>query len=400
MKKFLLLFLSLLIVASTNAQINYTVETFNATPSDFLLLNLHNQAITSNDTINERILDLTDVGLVDSILPKRKKPHHKLFLVGWGISTFGGYNWRKVFPVKGKLVGRVISQTKSGEEEYTEFDVNQNLEFHLPKYLNKSFESYDLQKKIHRQDIRKSHRRNYNVPPFVRDPTNLGPISQYQIHTELTPPRAFRQTLDKLFYPVIRPMDMGHHFNFLDNNPSVGTYGPYCLDCNHSCHPELHPYEWLWWLNLSKPDSLWNEKTWLVGLLKEGSNRFTAWAKGPRTGFISIPFLIDTRDSTAEISYDHILMNKFYDDILKAHFDSTQKTIDLTKVNQQISIQTPTQTISIKLHFNIPIYSQGLKIWISKINLDDTNHLVSGYLNIATSVEDVYNARIVVKRNW
>ena len=44
--------------------------------------------------------------------------------------------------------------------------------------------------------------------------------------------------------------------------------------------------------------------------------------------------------------------------------------------------------------------TEGLKIWMTKINLDEANQSISGYLNIATSVEDVYTARIIFRSKW
>ena len=98
----------------------------------------------------------------------------------------------------------------------------------------------------------------------------------------------------------------------------MGFYGAYCLDCNHNCHPEMHPYEWTWWLNLKDGES--TNKTWLIGLFHEGSNRFPKWSKNPMTGEIKIPFAFAIgQDSPLNcgITIDHLVFSKFEDAEIK-----------------------------------------------------------------------------------
>ena len=127
MKRILLLILLAMYGLHTGfAQSNFSIKTFNETDVAFKHLWLTNAAIAANDTVNEKILDLAEPMVLDSVL-KRKKQHHRLFLVGWTIHAFAGYNWRAMDMTKQKLVGTVQRFGHSSTIEFTEYDVN----FHL-----------------------------------------------------------------------------------------------------------------------------------------------------------------------------------------------------------------------------------------------------------------------------
>jgi hypothetical protein len=309
------LLLVTILLQTSLAQTTFTVSSFNRTGKEFKYLLLQNSQISANDTINEEILDLVEPQLTDSVVSRRKQ-HHRLFMVGWMIHAFGGYNWRTVDKHKQKFVGTSKHAGRSGEIEYTEYDIKFHLQFHLNKYLHKNFEAYDLQKKYHRQDVRPSHRTNYKVPPFVRDTNDIS-IKQYGLGCELTPPHPYIAPLHYLFFPTLpKGGGLKEHANFGDDHPSLGVYGTWCLDCNHNCHPEMHPYEWIWWLNVND-DDMNTDKTWLVGLFHEGSNRFKNWSKNPMTGSIKIPFACRTQGGFDNvIVIDHLVYHRFKDDNL------------------------------------------------------------------------------------
>src|SRR3989442_14041188 len=104
MKVLLILFSTAFFLDASFAQTTFQISSFNPTPADFKYLLLSNKEIADNDTINEKILDLAEPMLVDSVITRRKQ-HHKVFLVGWLIHAFGGYNWRAVDMHKEKYVG-------------------------------------------------------------------------------------------------------------------------------------------------------------------------------------------------------------------------------------------------------------------------------------------------------
>ncbi len=383
------------------AQINYRITSHNNTGEAFKYLLLSNAALDKNDTIREKILDLVNPMVLDSVI-KRKKEHHQLFLVGWLIHAFGDYNWRAISNTKQKFVGTVHETARSGGFEYTEWDINFDLNFHLDKYLRQTFYCYDCQKKIHRQNFpdrrHRKHKTDYNAPPFVRDSNNIN-IAKYRLHCELTPPPAFIPQLNYLFFPTLPAAgDISTHPNFGTSHPSMGMYGVNCLDCNHNCHPELHPYEWVWWMNLHNGDA--NAKTWLVGLFYEGSNRFKHWSHNPKTGTTTIPFSFEIKDAQAphpKIEIEHLVFNTFVDsNMYKLHLPDTlistklqNYTVNITDVNGRI--------FPIDLHFTNALLTDGLKYWFSNLNWDEQNHILSGYLNMGVSVKDLYTTRITFK---
>jgi len=401
MKHFLFCLLLITIVQAGFSQVSYPISTYNPTPDAFRYLLLTNQQIEDNDTINEEIIDLSTPMLIDSVLG-RKKEHHHVFLLGWFIHAFGGYNWRAIDMVKQKFVGTIRGDGRSGEEEYTEYDINFDLYCHLHKYLWKAFTSYDRQRKIHRQDIRAQFHyhhykgTNYNEQPFVRD-TNNADMYLYREHCELTPQREFRPMLNYLFYPTLPGIDMDRHPNFGNRYPSMGFYGASCLDCNHNCHPEIHPYEWIWWMNLH--NGTVKDKTWLVGLLKDGSNRFHHWSHNPKTGKISIPFAFKVTDKTAKdrlITIEHLVFNYFIDSNLKKLdlpanvFGTDHRSLEVKFTDDRGG------PIPVTVAFSNVMIGSGLRYWFSEVNWDEKGHILSGYLNMATSVHDLYTMRVTM----
>jgi hypothetical protein len=203
--------------------------------------------------------------------------------------------------------------------------------------------------------------------------------------------------LNYLFYPTMPGIDIDRHPNFMNRQPTMGFYGTYCLDCNHNCHPELHPYEWLWWMNLHNGTT--KDKTWMVGLMKDGSNRFHHWSHNPKTGKVSIPFAYEVRDRAARdrcITIEHLVFNRFIDSNLTklnlpaTVFNSDKRTVDVTLTDDTGG------NIPISVQFRNVMIGSGLRYWLSDVNWDEQNHIVSGYINFATSVQDVYTVRVTM----
>jgi hypothetical protein len=389
--KLLLPLLFVCFISMTYAQKTYTIERYDECPADFQYLLLPNYKIAENDTINEKVVDLVSPMLLDSTID-RKKQHHKLGPLGWMIHAFGNFNWRAMYMTKEKVVGTVIRISRSGKERYTEYDINFDLNFHLDKYLYRVFKSYDRQAKIKRQDITSKHKRDYKSPPFVRDTNNID-RKKYRLHCELTPERAFRPALNYLFYPTLPSAGgLAKHPNFETDEPTVGFYGVMCLDCNHSCHPEIHPYEWMWWLKATEKDSSM-VKEWHLGIFHEASNRLKNWSKNPMIGKTRIPFAFKT-GSQPKIVIKHGVMGEFLEEdglsqleIEANHFQSNQS-------KSKILLKGKNITQSIGLEVINPIRTEGLKYWISDLNYDAKNQIISGFLHYAVAVQDLYTTRI------
>jgi hypothetical protein len=373
--------------------INYPINSFEKTTATFSYLLWNNDQIAKNDTVHELITDLVEPMLVDSVI-ERKKQHHKLFPLGWFIHAFGGFNWRANSMVKQKFVGTVKHHGRSGSKEYTEYDINFDIYFNTRKYLDKVLTGYDMQRKHKKQDVRPSHRTDYNGPRFLRDTANLDK-NLFRLHCELTPPEAFRPQLHYLFYAT-QPdgTSMKTHPNMESNHPTMGFYGVFCSDCNHNCHPELHPYEMTWWLKANEGDET-DTRTWLFGLFHEGSNRMKKWSVNPMTGSIKLPFVIDLKEGAAlDIFAEHLVFNKFQDKELaklnlpENSFNPRKKEVDISFTENGVEIT------SAKVRFNSAMPTDGLKYWFSDVNFDKQNQVLSGYFHLATSVTDLYTTRI------
>lgn len=374
--------------------INYPITTFDKTTATFTYLLLNNDQIAKNDTVHELITDLVEPMLVDSMI-ERKKQHHKLFPLGWFIHAFGGYNWRAIAMNKQKFIGTVRAHGRSGSEEYTEYDINFDLYFHLRKYLDKVLIAYDAQRKMHKQDFRPSHRTDYNGPRFVRDTSKLD-SNLFRLHCELTPPRTYRSQLHYLFYPT-QPdgTQLKTHPNFETEKPTMGFYGTLCADCNHNCHPELHPYEWTWWLKANENDKTYT-KTWLVGLFHESSNRMKKWSINPMIGAIQLPFAFDLKENNKDliIKIEHLVFDKFQDKELQK-INLTEPTFGTREKTKSVTFSKDSTTVTgVEILFNSAMPTDGLKYWFSGLNYDEQNMVISGYFHLATAVKDLYTTRI------
>jgi hypothetical protein len=387
--KICLLISFLLISAGQLFSQKFEIETYQKTSESFLHLLKSNDEISKNDTLNELLVDLVVPTLADSVI-YRKKQHHKLGPVGWLISTFGNFNWRAFSMKKEKFVGTVVRISRSGEEQFTEYDVNFDLNFHLHKYLHRVFEMYDRQGKIKRQDFTSKGKIDFKASPFVRDTNNID-IRSYRLHCELTPQREYRPIMNYFFLPTLPGAGgLKQHVNLENDNPTMGFYGVLCLDCNHSCHPEMHPYEWIWWLKANDGDN-GTQKEWHIGLFHEGSNRMKKWSKNPKNGTIKIPFVFKSEEP-ASIEIQHAAVNEFVSD---AKLMAPASVIKSQSKQMNVELKGRDFSKNITLKFVNPINTQGLSYWFSDLNYDADNGIISGYFNYALCVKDLYSCKII-----
>ncbi len=390
----LLVFLSIFWLHNGYTQSSFVINSFNETANAFKYLLLTNETIAGNDTVNEGILDLVEPMVLDSVL-KRKRQHHRLFLVGWSIHAFAGYNWRAVNMTKQKLVGTVQRFGHSSKIDFTEYDVNFHLQFHLPKYFDLVCRSFDMQRKIRKQDINPSHKTNYKAEPYIRSDTARN-TALYHLETELTPPHAFIAPLHYLFYPTLPGMGgLQEHPNFETRHPSMGFYGVNCLDCNHNCHPEIHPYEWVWWLKTADGDTS-KRRIWMIGLLKDGSNRFKKWGANPKTGIIKIPFLMIVDDSSKihRILIDHLVFNNFDNEAFKS-LQVPDGNFGTSELLEQVNfVHEDSTVLRAEIIFNQVLKTDALKYWFTNLNYDKPNKRLSGFFHFAVSARDLYTTRI------
>jgi len=364
------------------------VNTYQPTGPVFLELLNEKDTIRQDSVLNERLLDLVKVHLTDSVLT-RKTQRHQLF--GAALIRLFGFRWETITWRKEKYIGTSIKPIRvQGEEKYTEFDINFDLVPHLPRYIDLAWLGRQRQKEIGKH----SRKTDYSVPPFI-SPDSSPSLRPYKLHCELTPLRQYRPMLNEYFYPTIRGNRLKQHVNFGETFPSIGLYGPFVSDCNHGCHPEIHPYEWIWWLNVNPAMDRPRLKSWLLGLFREGSNRMPRWSPKPRTGAIALPFIFPANAGRPEILIEHLVFGPFDEEALleKIALPAIARPFDFRK--KMIEVEIPGQPpIAIRLSTNNPLSGPGIYWWIGEVNFDVEKGLVSGYLHIALSVEDLYTARV------
>jgi len=389
MKKALFL---LLLPTIAFGQGQLTVSSFGKTSEKWLLLTKDRQFISNNDSLNEELVDLVKAVSVDSILPS-KSQRHRVGEAGWIISIFG-YKWKALNMTKQKFVGteRDGIRVPNHGPRFTEYDVNFNLIPRIKKYIDLTWIGIEQQ----RDKNRFNRIKNSDEAPWIY-PETLVNIKRYRMHCEITPPQEYLPLLNEKFYPVMQPNSSKEHPNIGSDYTTFGLYGAFVADYNHTGHPEIHPYEWLWWYD-THPDRLKEtSQTWYVGYMKEASNRFRGWykKKEPRVGQVSVPFVFNLKNDTLQITLEHLLHDMF-----NAEWLSKLQGIPETASDLYFSEKTFTFTDTglkgkvIQYSTSNPIRREGMKTWFSNLNWDKENNLLTGYLNLGVSVENVYGAKV------
>ena len=370
------------------------VTVTSSTDSAYLELMQSVEDIRDDDVMNERILDLVDVYTVDSIYARKTERHQ---VAGAQLARMVGVRWVTIRYTREKLVGTIHRQSISGKEQFTEYDVNFDLVPHLDEYIQLAYDGYQAQL-AKRKGLKKAETKNkIGKPPFVYPDKNTD-LTPYKIHCECTPNRDSREFLDDYFYPTIRPNSLTAHYNFGEPHPSVGLYGPFISDCNHRCHPEIHPYEWYWWLDVSPlKQHEANEKIWWVGFLRDVSNRFKHWSYSPRSGEIAIPFSFSTDHSSYSIHVDHQHFDAFSEEGISS-INLPETTYSFNEIERSFQFDHSSLSgHSLDVTSNFPITSSGVRYWIGDVNLDESAGIVTGKLHIAASVEDIYTLKVTTK---
>ncbi|MEZ4915605.1 MAG: hypothetical protein R2836_01310 [Chitinophagales bacterium] len=367
------------------AQNSLVIGSYNATDNVmWQLYNYTTDVYAKNEKSLHEITDLVNVNLIDSVF-KRKFERHRVF--GGGIIHLLGFKWRAYETKRQKFVGWVNHQYLHGvdaKHHFTEYDINYDLIPILPKYQVYVYGMYQKQLSYKRNKKRKDTANE----PYVF-PKNESDLTKYRLHCENTPPEEFRSMLSTLSYPIhrINPTDI--HYNFEQKHPVVGMYGVMCLDCNHSCHPEMHPYECFWWLNTTEESAFWN-----INLVRETSNRFKHWTTSPRTGKISIPFIFNIENDDLVIEIDHKVFSNFDEEAFKK-LSEQYKSYFFDELLTEFKIELPNKVLkNIAVKSNVKVPYKALSFYFSNINFDEQNNLLSGYFNLLVSVKETYAASV------
>ncbi|MCF8459757.1 MAG: hypothetical protein K9G46_03465 [Flavobacteriales bacterium] len=376
---------------NASAQETLQIHFFNPTSENWLLLTKDRKFIADNDSLNEELVNLVKAFSVDSVLPS-KSQRHRVAAAGWVISVFG-YKWKALNMTKQKFVGTERDHiSMPSPPHFTEYDVNFNLIPHTRKYIDLVWIGHEKQAKRNRWNRIK----NLDEAPWIY-PETLENINRYRMHCEITPPVYARAMLNEKFYPCISPNSSKEHHNIGADHGTFGMYGPYVADFNHSGHPEIHPYEWLWWYD-THPDRLQEKcQTWYFGFMKEASNRFRGWykKKEARVGQISVPFVFDLSNDTLKITLEHLVHDLFNSEGLTKLESVPDNASNLYFSERNYAFESgELNAKTIQFTTSNPIKKDGLKTWFSELNLDREANVLSGYLNIGVSVNQLYNAKI------
>ncbi|MGE3826004.1 MAG: hypothetical protein AB7G44_17405, partial [Bacteroidia bacterium] len=169
------------------------------------------------------------------------------------------------------------------------------------------------------------------------------------------------------------------------------------LDCNHSCHPEIHPYEWLFWLDLSPEKDIVQDKiSWIFGYLRDVSQRQRNWVKKMRSGAISFPFIFKTDNKNKEILIEHTIIQEWRPDDFSRIKGIPEGAATLDFETLVFDIGRPGNSITVKTNQKLP--AEAGKFWLSNLNVDEKNGYVTGYVNLAVSIENIYTGRISFTR--
>lgn len=366
---------------------DFEVNEVDSLPLEIKLLLKPNNIIKESNVLNEQLLDLVQICVVDSVLIKEKE-RHRFF--GSLFFHWIGWNWRAVSMKKQKYVGTVLYESgKPKKDEFTEYDVNFDIYSQLGPYQEIAYEAKRAQKDIGK----KSKKNNYNAEPFT-PLTDSSDLTKYKLHCELTPHEDYREALNQHFYPCLYNTKLAEHKNFLEANPSMGVYGAVCLDCTHSCHAELHPYEWIWWLNVNETFKTPSySKSWYAGLFKEGSNRFPNWSAGPKRGEISVPFIFNLSERDLTIEINHLVENITLKDTSTQSNEEPLQTFDFYEKIFVVKSTSLGQK-AIKIKSNKLLNRKNIQWTIKGIAYNKKANVMYGWLVIRVETTDMYTVNV------
>lgn len=359
-----------------------TLEVSIVEESSEALVNLNNSDyFLKNKVQNHLAVDMVDAYTLDSTFT-RKTERHRVF--GGGIIRVLGFRWKSIDQTRKKMVGWVNKHYLHDidyEAHFTEYDINYDLIPELDKYKDLAYDAYQAQLGMKKAKKKKQK----DEEPFIY-PSEDSDLTRYRFHCEVTPAVEFRSQLNAMFYPVHRNNDLSKHPNFMNPHPVMGMYGVYVLDCNHSCHPEIHPYEWIWWLNLTEEKTSWN-----VGFMRDVSNRFKHWSSAPRTGGINIPFSFSLEEKDWTIHVDHQMFGNFSEEgFNQLSLDGDYYTFN--ELEREFKLEGLEATITVLSNVKIPY--ESAQYAIKNVKLDTNNQILSGELFLAMSINEVYTAEI------
>ena len=354
------------------------------------LLSANRQAVNSDLVLAESLIDLVSAYTIDSVY-KRKTERHQF--VGAAMFRVFGIRWQTVRNTREKIVGTVRKTSITGKEHFTEYDVNFDVVPHLMRSREVVYAGYQV-----REPMFKARKKvKPGQPPYI-PPTpdqSMEIMDTYDIHVECTPLRELRGALDSAFYPVEGVRNLSTHPSFSTDHPAIGIYGPLVLDCNNSCWPEIHPYEWIWWRNA--PISIGEEATWHIGFFRDASNRFVHWSSSPRTGQIELPMAFNASQDSVVLNFTHGPRTEFDTSDLHQLAIPTEHW-DLTELRREFTLELADgHVIRLIVLSDSPLPVDGLQYWFRDWAYDARQGMITGKLCIAAGIADVFTTALQIR---
>lgn len=392
MRRVSLLLLPLCFFLNLAAQIQIKVIGTEEVPELARLLIESDETIRDDVKLVEEALDLVEAWTTDSVLSVNRQ--HHIGFAGFMARTFGRY-WEKLDDNKQKFIGTCSRKYKIYDGIAKEVDMNIFLMPHLKPYVEMTRKAFDTAFEKGRSE---KHYR-YDNPAYPSpEELKFKELGYLTVECEGTPPENHREELAKKFLPMKDGKhDLMAQGNFGVKYPSFGLYGAWCMDCNHNCRPEIHPVEWMWWLDFS-PDRPGgpNAKSWMVGLLRDGSQRFEDWSLGPLTGQISIPVVFPLQSKALTISIEHLVHDQLHPNkIGTLPVPTTAVTGNLASIAYTLELR---QGRSLPLNLSIQGLdtAEGVRIWLNDFRLDQSKGLIMGKLSLAVAAQNLYTCRITI----
>lgn len=340
--------------------------------------------VKSNPKENHELVDMVEAYTVDSVFQRKFERHR---VIGGGMIRLLGYRWLAVNKSRQKLVGWVNKTYLHGidkKAQFTEYDINYDLIPLLPEYKQLAYDTYQRQFEMKKSKKKKQE----GMAPYIF-PSDEVDITKYRFHCENTPATDFRSLLNTMFFPVHNNNPLEKHSNFKEQHPVMGMYGVLALDCNHGCHPEIHPYEWIWWLNTTEELTSWN-----VGFIRDVSNRFKHWSSEPRTGEISVPFTFSLDSKNWIVEVNHQMFGNFNEEGFSDFsldgeyypFKQLERTFELE------DIQGLPRKLTVRSNMVIPY--ESLQFALKNLRFSKEDNMLAGELHLAMSINEVYTAEV------
>lgn len=335
----------------------------------------------------ESVLDLADAWTTDSVLVDKRQ----YLSGGWGkLGKRLNRYWEYLSPQKQKYVATCSRPYKVYDGLAKEVDMNIFLMPHLSTYIEMVRGGFNAAFQVGRSE---RHYR-YDQPDYpCPEELRFGDLGYLTVECEGTPHVDYRDSLAAVFIPTGEGKHyLSEHGNFGVKYPSMGLYGPWVMDCNHNCRPEIHPIDWMWWLDLSedRPGSE-KAKSWMIGLVRDGSERFDTWSPSPITGAIRVPVAFPMDAPAAHIELETLVASPLDADALSEKLSGLEG--EQGSANYRLK-GMGNQGIDLEVRFPEP--GEGLLWNLSEFQYDAQNRVVWGYLELYVSAQELYTARVTV----